>query len=63
VVEILKRGTPYEQRYMQLECKRCLSLLKFRGDEAVKGVDISWIVCPVCEQNVNVAGATAWVPA
>jgi hypothetical protein len=59
VVEIVKRGTPYEQRYMQVTCGRCLSVLKFRGDEPTKGVDISWIVCPVCEQNINVAGATA----
>jgi hypothetical protein len=59
VVEILKRGVPYEQRTMQLECKRCLSVLRFRGDEVTKGVDISWIVCPVCAQNINVAGATA----
>ena len=57
MVEILKPGVLYEQRYLQVECRRCLSLLKFRGDEPVQGVDIAWIVCPLCGTEINVAGA------
>jgi hypothetical protein len=57
MIEIIKKGVPYEQRFMKVECKFCLSVLRFQGNEVVEGVDIKWIICPVCGKNVNVASA------
>jgi hypothetical protein len=63
MVEVLKQGIPYKDRYFDVGCPRCLSLLKFKGDEVIEATDFNYIYCPVCPQEapmpwVNVAKAT-----
>lgn len=53
MIEIVKRGTPYQDRFFLVTCKRCRSDLRFKGDEVSEGVNFTYIVCPVCEQWIK----------
>jgi hypothetical protein len=58
VIDIIKRGVPYRERFLKIECKRCLSILKFKGDEVIAATDFNYIVCPVCPDDwINVKDA------
>ena len=49
MVDIVKRGTPYEDRLFEATCRRCTTVLRFKGGEVTEGVDFSYITCPLCD--------------
>lgn len=57
MIDIVKKGTPYEDRFFTITCKRCRSDLKFQGDEAIEAINFEYIVCPVCETWLDTANA------
>jgi len=57
MVEVIKRGVPYEDRTLEAECRYCLSLLRFKGSEVVEGVSIKYVVCPICDYWVDAGDA------
>jgi hypothetical protein len=53
MIEVIKKGVPYEERFFTITCKRCKSDLKFKGDEVTEAIDFEYIVCPVCDQWIS----------
>jgi hypothetical protein len=53
MVDIIKRGTLYEDRLFEVTCRRCNSILRFAGSEVTEGVDISYITCPMCDTWIS----------
>ena len=51
MIEILKQGVPYDERWLKIECHRCLSTLKFQGKEAITGATLNYIICPICPDD------------
>jgi hypothetical protein len=53
MVDIVKRGTLYQDRVFEVQCRNCVSLLRFTGAEVIEGAAVKYVVCPVCEIWVN----------
>jgi Zn finger protein HypA/HybF involved in hydrogenase expression len=62
MIDVIKRGVPYEERYFKVHCKRCTSVLKFKGAEEIKATDFNYIVCPVCTSWINTKKAWGMQP-
>jgi hypothetical protein len=63
MIEVIRRGVPYPERTVQLECLECLSLLRFKGADVIEGTSVKYIVCPVCDQWVDAKRAKPYDPA
>jgi hypothetical protein len=62
MVEIIKRGTLYEDRLFEATCRRCASVLRFKGSEVTEGVDISYVTYPLCDTWIAADDAKPYYP-
>jgi hypothetical protein len=63
MIEVIRRGVPYLERILQVECLECLSLLRFKGADVIEGTSVKYIVCPVCNEWVDAKRAKPYDPA
>jgi hypothetical protein len=62
MIEVIRRGVPYPERTLQVECLECLSLLRLQGADVIEGTSVKYIVCPVCNEWVDASRAKPYVP-
>lgn len=62
-MEIIKKGTPPEEKIYEAECSKCKSVLRFKQSEGKITYDqrdgnLITVKCPVCGESVhkNIAG-------
>lgn len=64
MVEIIRKGTPYDERTFEIECVSCKALLHYKGSETKlhsSGV-FSTIQCPECGRHLNTSNANDVTP-